>query len=633
VSADDERSCVDEALRLLGIERLVLSIHDASFPSDPEEEIGRGSPYSHGARGFLRFARELGFSGLQLGPQGKTSRINPSPYDGTIFTRSALSLALAPLAAGPHPLLSPRHLERLVASCPVATGSAAASRVDHAFAWNAAHGALSGVHERFCAERAVHANLDARFSAYLERAFRTGSPFERDAVFELLSLEHGGDDWRRWPEGDRDLYLAEDRKARMRIKTLRAARAHDLERFTLGQFLLHEQHSQLRADAASLGLTLYGDLQAGMSQQDLWAWRGLCLRDYKMGAPPSRTNPEGQPWGYPVLDPAQMFAADGNDGPGRALMRARGQKLLAEFDGVRIDHPHAWVCPWVYRSDQPDEHEAVRAGARLYSSPALPDHPALAPFAIATAADLNPAPGTPRHVDDWVVALSPEQVSRYGAAIELLLQEAEALGRRRQDILCEVLSTWPRPLEAVMKRHGLGRFCVTQKADPDNPHDMYRSETTASADWIMVGNHDTKPIWSLLDEWRGTPHAARRAAYLAQRLCPDESQRAPFASNLISSPAAFATAMFAELFASPAVHVAIFFADLLGIKDIYNRPGVVDDRNWTLRVPRDYAQVYGRRRAAGGAADLRRALSMALIAKVRTPDARALATRLAALSP
>ena len=40
----------------LGIRRLVLQIHDASFPSRPDEEVGRGSPYSAGARDFLTFA-------------------------------------------------------------------------------------------------------------------------------------------------------------------------------------------------------------------------------------------------------------------------------------------------------------------------------------------------------------------------------------------------------------------------------------------------------------------------------------------------------------------------------------------------------------------------------------------------
>ena len=62
------------ALRALGIERLVLAIHDVSFPSAAAEDVGRGSPYSSGGRAFLDFAASLGFDGIQLGPQGQTSR-------------------------------------------------------------------------------------------------------------------------------------------------------------------------------------------------------------------------------------------------------------------------------------------------------------------------------------------------------------------------------------------------------------------------------------------------------------------------------------------------------------------------------------------------------------------------------
>jgi len=57
----------------LGIDDLVLAIHDASFPSDPGEDVGRGTPYSRGARRLVAFADALGFTGLQLGPQGVTA--------------------------------------------------------------------------------------------------------------------------------------------------------------------------------------------------------------------------------------------------------------------------------------------------------------------------------------------------------------------------------------------------------------------------------------------------------------------------------------------------------------------------------------------------------------------------------
>ena len=93
------RALVRSALAALGIRRLLLGVHDAALPGDPSDDAGRGAPLSRGGLDFLQFAHDLGFDGIQLGPQGKTSDIDASPYDGTLFSRSTLSLALGPLHA------------------------------------------------------------------------------------------------------------------------------------------------------------------------------------------------------------------------------------------------------------------------------------------------------------------------------------------------------------------------------------------------------------------------------------------------------------------------------------------------------------------------------------------------------
>ncbi|MCA1764998.1 MAG: hypothetical protein LC633_01900 [Desulfobulbaceae bacterium] len=90
---EGQQANIDAALKALGIDNFLLGIQDAAFPALPEEDIGRGSPYSDGAAAFLEFVRSLGFNGIQLGPQGITSRTNSSPYDGTLFSRNPLSLA------------------------------------------------------------------------------------------------------------------------------------------------------------------------------------------------------------------------------------------------------------------------------------------------------------------------------------------------------------------------------------------------------------------------------------------------------------------------------------------------------------------------------------------------------------
>ena len=191
-----------------------------------------------------------------------------------------------------------------------------------------------------------------------------------------------------------------------------------------------------------------------------------------------------------------------------------------------------------------------------------------------------------------------------------------AHGREPADVLCEVLSTEPLPLNRVRRRHGLGRFRVTQKADLDNTADVYRSENAAPEDWVMVGNHDTPSIWNLVEGWLGNDISRKQAEYLAWRL------RLPDANVLANDHRRLAHAKFAELFLSPARNVMVFFADLLGLKESYNMPGTVNATNWMLRVPPSFAPDYAAMRLEGSALNLHAVLALALRARpdIDRPD-------------
>ena len=188
------------------------------------------------------------------------------------------------------------------------------------------------------------------------------------------------------------------------------------------------------------------------------------------------------------------------------------------------------------------------------------------------------------------------------------------------DVLCEVLSTCPEPLARVMHRHGLGRFRVTQKASLTDETDGYRSENADPHDWIMIGNHDTEPVRRVVERWTKQGTLPARAAYLATRLEPNASDRDAFARWLLAQPSRLQTALMADLFVGPATNVLVFWADLFGERDVYNTPGLVSADNWSMRIPRAFADVYRVRVAAGEALDIRAALAMALRARGMRPD-------------
>ena len=569
------------ALARLGIDWLAVSIHQASFPAG-DDDIGYGTPYSARSDELLAFLAGLGVTAIALGPAGVTSRGDPSPYAGSALSQNPLHASLGVVAA--RGLLDEALLADAVGRRP------AGDRVAYPYAWDTQRRLLAAA-----AESARAGEGDFDFEAR-RAGMRTAAPWlVAEARFEAIAGAVGHEDWRRWPD---DLPL--DQVA--------------ADPFELGQLLISDQHEELRRRAAARGLALLADLAAGIGDRDRWVlprvFGDLFLPGWAMGAPPSRTNPDGQPWDFPVLHPHQL-----QHGAARRFLAARIDLLLDDHDGLRIDHPHGWICPWVYRVGEP-----VAGGARLFESPDLPD---LAPFSRVRPEKLDRT--RRRHDDQWVIALEPEQIDAYAVAVDLLLERMREHGADPGALMVEVLSTCPRPLAAVLARHGLGRFRVTQKAQVDQPGDVYRGDRAAAADWIMVSNHDTAPLRAVIASWRGQPEVARRAAYLAGRL------RRP-ADELERDERALATAMIAELFLGPSRKVLLFWPDLFGLEEPFNQPGTVSDRNWSMRVPADFEVAHAHAVASGAAPHLGQAVAWALEARGLADDdeGRDIARRLVA---
>jgi 4-alpha-glucanotransferase len=253
----------------------------------------------------------------------------------------------------------------------------------------------------------------------------------------------------------------------------------------------------------------------------------------------------------------------------------------------------------------------------MFSSPNEPDHAPLRKLAIARENQINWA--AMPYADERVTLLTDEQVSRYAILFNAIIRQALDKGCAAQDIACEVLSTLPYPIRHVLDRYGLGRFRVAQKINLDNPSDVYRIEHAHPQDWVMLGTHDTASIWQLAENWCEGRTAADWARYLASLNAP-EAERARFVSDCSSRPGELIHSLFAALLASRARHVLIFFPDLFGMTERYNRPGIVQEDNWTLRIPPDFEHRYIERRRCGKALDIRRCLSMAIRARAACPQ-------------
>ena len=585
-------------LAKLGIERFVLGIHTSSFPAG-SWDTGFGAPLSHEGERVLRFAHELGFNALQLGPCGVVSPINLSPYDGTVFARNPWSLGVEALTRPEYGALLRQDDAALLHGTSEQRRVVCAERAQLNI-----QSVLELYHQRFV-ELRRNTPSDPLVQAFAAFRAEAREWLALDACYEAVAAR-AGDDPTLFEPALRALFEPGD-AGEARRSALRATLGDGIERAELAQYLLHAQHRAFRDGASELGIELWGDMQVGYSHRDRFLRAEAFSSSFLMGAPPSRTNPDGQPWGYPVLDPDQLARADS---PARRLFAARARKLLTEHGGIRIDHPHGLVCPWVYTAAHDDPAEAVRAGTRARESPDL-DDPTLVRWAIARKDDLNPH-ALHRYDDDWVRTLDAEQEAHYAVLFDTLIELCREAGQGTCNVAAEVLSTCPYPLSRVLERHSLGRFRVTQKANLRDPADVYRSDRAQPNDWLMLGTHDTPPIFGLVHRWLADGSAQLQAAYLAERLIADPAQRGQARALFASSARALLTASLADLLSSGARNVYVFMGDLFGEAQPFNRAGIVHPDNWKFRLDPAFEQVYRERVERGAALDVASALHLAL---------------------
>ncbi|MBY0449109.1 MAG: 4-alpha-glucanotransferase [Cyanobacteria bacterium] len=613
LSADEQvqlSQTMRDALQLLGKDHFSLIIHGSSFPADENADTGYGTPYGNAAQRLLNFSKTLGFNSLQLGPSGITKPDDPSPYMGTSFSSTPLFIDLVALARDPqwHQLLSEETLQEIIHNNP---GKNTASTA-YGYFFQASKKALAEVGTRFQAKKAQLPDLVKELDTFV-KANQTW--LERDALYEVLSEIHGSDYWPQWKSAqDRNLFNtssdAEVLGAKTRIAELKQTHAGSLETYYLTQFIAAKQRDAFVKQASANGVKLLADRQVAFSDRDVWGYQNLFLPGYQLGCPPDYFSKTGQAWGFPVLNPDQLFTPDGKPGPAAALLESLFDKILTENPGgVRIDHIVGLIDPWVYPEGKGARPED--GGARLYSSP---ESPVLSKYSRVSTQEIDDKVA-PEHVHRVKEsALSAATVSRYSEIVQLILARAAAKGIPKEAMICEDLGTLTNPVKAVMANLQLPGIRVTQFADPNQNDHLYRGKNVEPRHWITPGTHDNAPIsaWALSLPSDGPRQA--HASALAAELSPDQDP-APLRDSLLSDPTALVRAKIAELFASPSRNVQIFFADLFGMDTVYNKPGTKDKQNWSLRLPPQFEAFYLKQLQDRKAINLPAVLRLALNAK------------------
>lgn len=597
-----------KALKELGKKNFALIVHGNSFPAISGKNTGFGTQNSEAGKNLMDFASGV-FNAIQLGPQGKTKACDSSPYTGTIFSINPLFIDLEQLTTKEWGnILSEQTYKKICDENP----NKDINKTAYSYIVKAQEEALQEAYVNFKQWN------DKKLNKEFEK-FKSENDFwlSKDALYEALVIENNNDYWPLWDnKTDRNLFnpkTEEEKKASfLREKELRLKYADEINYYAFCQFVAAKQNEQTKKYALKHDLKLIADRQVAFSDRDTWAYQSLFLEGWMLGCPPDYFSKDGQAWGFPVVDPKKMFNEDGSLGEAGELLKRLYKKMFKENPGgVRIDHIVGLIDPWVYKAGKKPMPE--QGAGRLYSSP---EHPELSQYAIATMDDLNLDIGSDK--EKRVKQLSKEQIKKYGAMIEkIVIAAAKEEGLNKDAIVCEDLGTLTFPVESVMKEYDLQGMRLTQFVKHEMPEHPYRCCNIVERSWAMVGTHDNEPISMWADSMINTHEGYLNVVNLVDDMYSElqGKDRDDLIVKLTTDAKALMNVKLAEIFASKAANVQVFFTDFFGIKATYNTPGTSGDKNWSLRVPDNFEEVYCSNCKDGLALNLPLILKMAIEAR------------------
>ena len=322
--------------------------------------------------------------------------------------------------------------------------------------------------------------------------------------------------WPAWPDDLRRRDPAALHAARDRL-------AIPIERELALQWLFVQQWTALRAEAASRGVALWGDVPffVGWISADVWSRPDLFRLDSAgrplavSGVPPDAFSATGQLWGHPLLD----LAAHARER--HAWWIARLRHALGAVDRVRIDH--------------------FRGIAQVWEVP-------------AAAKDAREGQWTP------------------GPGVELL--EAVRAAFPAMPFVAEDLGVITPDVEELRDRFGLPGMAVLQfafgalgEADPEKGEHAYLPHHHRAAQVVYTGTHDND---TALGWYRA---AALDTKHHLRRYLEVEDRDLPWALLVAAWRSVCATAV------AP-------MQDLLGLgsEARLNTPGTSSPANWSWRM-------------------------------------------------
>jgi 4-alpha-glucanotransferase len=291
------------------------------------------------------------------------------------------------------------------------------------------------------------------------------------------------------------------------------------------QWIAHEQWAQARR--RSPGLRVSGDFPFGVAvdSADVWSNQDLFSFDGSVGAPPDAFSKDGQNWQLP------MYRWDVMRERGYAWFGARARRAAELFHLFRVDHVVGLFRSWVFPRDGSAPH-----------------------FVPAGEAAQN-------------------------AQGEAVLR---AIMRGGAGVIAEDLGTIPQFVRHTLGELGLPGYRVMRwERFWDEPGQPFVNPAEYPASSVATtGTHDTETlaIW-----WTGADRDERQAALTVAATAWRDQQPPEIGGDTL--PPAVRDALLETMFASGSDLLTLPIQDVFGWPDRINVPALIDDSNWTWRLP------------------------------------------------
>jgi 4-alpha-glucanotransferase len=278
-------------------------------------------------------------------------------------------------------------------------------------------------------------------------------------------------------------------------------------------------------------VALFGDLpfMVALDSADVWARQGEFRLDLSLGVPPDAFSDTGQNWHLPV------YRWDVMERDGFEWLTSRARRNANLFDGYRVDHLVGFFRTFFH----------------------------------------EPGGGS-----GFTPAEEPAQVALGEHVLRVFLASGAT-------VVAEDLGLVPDFVRAAMTRLGVPGCKVfrwerhwQQPGQPFVDPAEYPVRSMAT-----TGTHDTEP---LVTWWRDAPEDERAAAVslpLVRERLGESVEVSPELTGAIRA------ALLEAVYASRSELVILPVQDVFGWADRINTPAVVDDVNWTWRLPWDVEQM------------------------------------------